>query len=139
MLPSPPIVPALASARSIMLPASFAACGLLLVLLLLGLEGCFLMVDLDDYIIAKSFVNNAVLCSCDCDSPIDPTAAPSRNPIKVGSDDAVQGSTQTAPVLTGMALDLGLNNHVGLRFQDVGIPQGAQITAAHPPRSRSAS
>ena len=129
MVTRPPIIPALASSRSIMLFASSAACGLLLLALLLILVGCAELLDLDDYH-AGPISPNAILCSCECESPIDPNAEPSKNPITAGADDAMQGSTQATAALTGNALELGLGNSVGLRFPQLGIPPKATITSA---------
>jgi hypothetical protein len=43
----------------------------------------------------------------------------------------VQASTQAAAVLDDYQLELGQGNYVGLRFQNVGVPPHATITAAH--------
>ena len=128
MLAEPPIGPALASSRSIMLPASFAACGLLLFVLLVSLVGCggepFRPGGQGDRTGPQP-----IRCSCWCEYSHDP-AAPSQILIAAGEDDAVQGSMQATAVLTANQLELGLNNSVGLRFQLVGIPKGALITSA---------
>jgi hypothetical protein len=109
-----------------MLAASFAGFGLFLLILFATLVGCT-----TDYAPFVSAPNNAILCHCDCTSPFDPNAVPSQNLIAAAPDDAVQASTQSVAVLDGPALLLGQNNHVGLRFQKVGVPAHATITAAH--------
>jgi HYR domain-containing protein len=129
MLPRPPIVPTLAPARAILLPASFAACGVLLLILYVGLVGCGQLLTIPPDVTPND--HNAVLCSCECESPIDPTAVPAQNLIRAGSDDAVQALNQAVAVTNGTSLTLGQQNTVGLRFQSVGIPAHAHINSAY--------
>src|SRR5262249_26963187 len=135
MPPTPSTAALFPFSRSAMLAASSAACGLLLLLLLVALVGCADIVgaDFDPKTLAPSDSNanasNVILCSCSC--PIDAAPGKSTRMIMSEADDAVQGSTQTAPVLYGSALELGAGNRVALRFQNVGIPPGAAITAAY--------
>lgn len=135
MLPRPPIVPALASARSIMLPVSFAVCGLLLLIFFAGLTGCGapFTSELPGEEVSPSDPN-AFTCSCDCETTATPTVAP-QNFIAAGPDDAARTQNLGQTVLTANALDLGQTgngslNVVGLRFQTIGIPPGSEIVSA---------
>ncbi|MBY0278876.1 HYR domain-containing protein [Candidatus Binatia bacterium] len=71
---------------------------------------------------------NAVLCSCECDPPTGPIAIPFKNVVATGADDAAQAGSPPA-TLTGNQLGLGQNT-IGLRFQKLGVPPQATITAA---------
>lgn len=71
---------------------------------------------------------NAVLCSCECDPPSGPIDIPFKNLIARGEDDAAQAGSQPT-VLNGNQLGLGQNT-IGLRFQKLGVPPQATITAA---------
>jgi hypothetical protein len=126
---SPSSVPQSPISRSIALPISFAACGALLLVMLVVLVGCggAPFESLPDPVTPNA--QNAVLCTCDCQSP-DPTG-PSSNVITAGPDDAAQAFVQSTAVLDSSVLELGQQGHVGLRFQKLGVPQGATITSAH--------
>src|SRR5262245_22566129 len=84
------IGPALAPSRSILLPVSFAACGLLLFVLFVSLVGCG----------GEPFRSGGqgtspqpIRCSCWCEYFHDP-AVPSQILISASEDDGVQGSSQ---------------------------------------------
>jgi hypothetical protein len=109
-----------------MVAASFAGCGLFLLILFATLVGCT-----TDYAPFVSAPNDPILCHCECPNPVGPNAVTSQNLIAAEPDDAVQAGTQTAADLDGFQLELGQGNYVGLRFQKVGIPPHATITAAH--------
>jgi len=129
MSPRPPVVPTIAPSRAIMLPASFAACGVLALALFVVLVGCgqILSLDAGDSVPAN---RNAILCSCDCDGPVD-NAVPSANTIRAKEDDVVQLAGEgTANPFTA-TLGLGFGAHVGLRFQKLGLPPNADVTEAY--------
>ena len=72
---------------------------------------------------ASPIIENAYTCGCTC-------GASPRNrafPIKIGQDDAEQ--TGATVVLNSADLDIGAGL-VGIRFTDLGIPAGAEITSA---------
>jgi hypothetical protein len=117
------MVPPRARSKAIFVPLSFAACGGLLLALLVSLVGCG-GADFE----SETGQNAVVLCSCECESP---TTVLSPNVIVAGSDDAAQALPQPAAVLDGSVLELGQQGHVGLRFQAIGVPLGATITSAH--------
>jgi hypothetical protein len=124
----PLIVPMVAPSRSILLPASFAGCGVLLLALFVVLMGCApFSAGIEGEV--KDPDKNAVLCSCECDPPAGPIALPWKNFIAVGADDAAQGGTPPAN-LGGNQLNLGQNSTVGLRFQELNVPPLAKITSA---------
>ena len=128
MSSTPPIVPTLAPARAILLPTSFAACGVLALALLVVLMGCASFGTGSGEVADPD--KNAVLCACECDPPTTgPIALPSKNFIAVGADDATQGGTPPAR-LDGNQYTLGQTT-VGLRFQRLGVPPLATITSAH--------
>ena len=90
MSPRPPFVPA----RRIMLPASFAACGVLVLALFVVLMGCSSFGSFPDEVANPD--KNAVLCECECDPPSGPIAVPWKNFIAAGPDDATEArSTAT--------------------------------------------
>src|SRR5262249_9538055 len=127
MSPSPSPVPTIAPARAIMLPASFAACAVLVLILYVALVGCGQQLFLGD---PADTVNpnarNAILCSCECDGVVD-NAVPSSNTIRAKEDDVVQLAGQaTADPFTD-TLGLGFGAHVGLRFEKIGLPPNADV------------
>jgi hypothetical protein len=124
MSQKPLIVSTLAPPRSILLLASFAGCGMLLAILFLVLVGCG-----TPFTSPRDVGKNAIVCSCECNPPASPIAVPSKNFIAVGADDVAQGSNPPANP-SGNQLTLGANSTVGLRFQKLSVPQGAQITSA---------
>jgi hypothetical protein len=126
MTPNPVIPPAFSLPRSLLLPASFAACGMLLVALSLVLIGCAAVLNIEDVNYATPNNRNAVLCSCECDG----LAVPTPNTIIAGADDASQAPGKTTASLTLPALTLGQGNSIGLRFQHLGVPSKAPITSA---------
>ena len=133
MSPRPPIVPTIAPARAITLPASFAACGVLVLILFVALVGCGQFLSLDDTITPN--VRNAVLCSCECDGIVE-VAVPDENFIKAGADgssadDVTQTPAQPTAVSNVPVLTLGQDHHVGLRFLKLGVPPKAHIDAAY--------
>ena len=144
MSPSPPpFVPILAPSRSILLPASFAGCGVLLLLLVLSIMGCttFHAAEPDEMIRVDSpnpetrgpNDHNAVLCECTCEAFVEDVPPPSPNRIKVKEDDGTQVGAGNL-VLDQAVLQLGANNNVGLRFLRLGVPRGepdVEITDAH--------
>src|SRR5205809_6842092 len=93
------IIPAFGLPRSILLPASFAGCGMVLAMLLLVLNGCVAVLGVEDVSYATPNNRNAVLCSCECDGAVD-GGVPTPNTIKVGADDATQAPGQPGAVLT---------------------------------------
>src|SRR5262245_45160695 len=127
MVPKPLITPFFALPRSILLPASFAACGLMLALLFLVLVGCAAVLGVADVNYATPNDKNAVLCSCDCPGIAPP--APSPNTVRTGADDVSQAPDKNAVSLTVQVLELG-DKLVGLRFQKLGVPPKAHIDAA---------
>ena len=107
-----------------MLPASFAACGVLLLALFVVLMGCASFGDgspLPGEV--ANPVKNAVLCDCECDPPSGPVAVPWKNFVFAGEDDATQGK------IDGNQIPLGQNT-VGLRFRQLGVPRFSTITSA---------
>src|SRR5262245_633501 len=120
MSPSPSPVPTIAPARAIMLPASFAACGALVLALFVVLVGCgqILSIAPNEGVPAN---RNAILCSCECDGAVD-NAVPSANTIKAKEDDVVQLAGQATANPFTDTLGLGFGSHVGLRFQKIGLP-----------------
>lgn len=72
----------------------------------------------------------AACSSSEHDLPLEPTAtAPIRVGVASAGGDAEE--TQGDVQLGGEALDFTAENVVGLRFEGVGVPQGATITSAH--------
>jgi hypothetical protein len=120
MSPEASSVPMVAPWRSIMLPASFGACGVLLAILLVALIGCSAFTAAPGTI--DNPPKNAVLCECTCDSG-GAVAVPPKF-ILEGRDDAVAGNS------TGNQYTLGQQT-VGLRFQQLNVPNLATITAAY--------
>ena len=127
--------PAFAPSRSVLLATSFAACGVLLLILLAGLIGCTSFSAAVDpvggTVIGKNDPN-AFECVCDCEA-----AAPFADETLItdASDDASRLKNQTVTVLKSGSLDLGTigngtPNVVGLRFEHVGIPAKSNIVAA---------
>lgn len=123
MSPRPLIVPTIAPSRAIMLPASFAACGVMLLILFVVLIGCASFGAGPDQV--DNPPKNAVLCECTCDPPTGPLALPSKNFIAAGGDDGVEGK------LDGNQYTLGGPDTVGLRFQRLGVPPLATVTSAN--------
>jgi hypothetical protein len=122
MSQEPLIVPTFAPRRSILLPASFAGCGMLLGVLFVVLMGCGTILTLPGEV--ENPDKNAVLCECDCDPPSAPIAVPWKNFIATpGYDDAAKGK------IDGSQLALGQST-VGLRFVGLGVPHLATITSA---------
>jgi hypothetical protein len=117
--------------KSILLPASFAAGGALLLTLFMALLGCG-GAPFESGLPRPEPQNaqNAVLCECTCASPVDPLAVPAKNFIAVGSDDATQALIPGTAVLTGSLIELGQNGLAGVRFQSIGVPPFATITEA---------
>jgi hypothetical protein len=111
-----------------MLPASFAACGVLVLILFVALVGCGQFLSTGDSISPNA--QNAVLCSCECDGIVE-VAVPDENFLKAGADDVTQAPTQPTAVLNLTVLTLGQDNHVGLRFPKLGVPPKAHIDAAY--------
>jgi hypothetical protein len=103
-----------------MLPASFAACGVLLLALFVVLMGCGTLLIPGE---VEDPDKNAVLCECECDPPSDSIAVPWKNFIAAGPDDATQGK------IDGNQLALGQST-VGLRFVGLGVPPLATIKSA---------
>jgi hypothetical protein len=132
-MPSKPsLVATVVPSRAIMLPASFAGSGALLLILFAVLVGCSSFGTSPE--VKKDIVTpdarNAILCTCDCDGPVE-NAVASPNTIRAGADNAVQVINKTTPILNPLVLDLGFGNHVGLRFQNLGIPPKATINSAY--------
>jgi hypothetical protein len=113
-----------------MLPASFAACGMLLVGLFIALVGCGQLLSLEEAAPVTPNARNAVLCSCECDGIVE-VAVPDENFLKAGADDVTQTPTQPTAVANLTVLTLGQDNHVGLRFLKLGVPPKAHIDAAY--------
>jgi len=104
-----------------MLPASFAACGMLLAVLFLVLVGCGAFSANPGTI--DNPPKNAVLCECTCDPGGGLVAVPPKF-ISAGRDDAVNGNSR------GHRYTLR-QQPLGLRFQQLNVPNLATITAAH--------
>ena len=131
MSQSPFSIQQLPISRSILLPASFAAGGALLLILFVALMGCALLADADRWPRSEPQNSpNAVLCECTCESPFDPLAVPGKNYIAVGSDDATQALIPGTAALTGSIIELGQNGLAAVRFQSIGVPPFAKITEA---------
>jgi hypothetical protein len=122
------IVPLSPRTREILLPASFAACGALLVGLFLVLIGCSSFGSAGVVTVTPNNVN-AILCSCQCEGIV-PTAAPMDHLIVGAADDVSQPPAAATAILDRPTLVLGQGFHVGLRFAKLGVPQGATITSA---------
>ena len=118
--------------KSILLPASFAAGGALLLILFMTLLGCG-GAPFESGLPRPEPQNaqNAVLCECTCESPFDPLAVPAKNFIALGSDDATQALIPGTAALTGSLIELGQNGLAGVRFQNLGVPPFAKIDEAH--------
>ena len=130
MSPSPPVDPVVAPRRRILLPLSFAGCGGLLAILFVVLMGCApFETSMPDPVAQNA--QNAVDCECSCTAEFDPLAVPPRNPIADGNDDGTQGENAGTVALTQSVLELGNDGLVGVRFDNIGVPQGATITEAH--------
>ena len=121
MSQEPLIVPTFALPRSILLPASFAGCGMLLGVLFVVLMGCGTLLSLPGEV--ENPVKNAVLCDCQCDPPSATIAVPWKNFIAAGPDDATQGKIDGNQIVLGQ-------NTVGLRFLQLGVPRFSTITSA---------
>jgi hypothetical protein len=122
MSPRPPIVPTIAPARAITLPASFAACGVLVVALFVALVAAGSSSPLTDDDPERSQCRSLLL---QCDGIVE-VAVPDENFIKAGADDVTQASSDRdqRPVLV---LGQGL---VGLRFRSSACRR-AHIDSAH--------
>src|SRR5580765_1710900 len=109
-------VPAFAPSRSVLLATSFAACGVLLLILLAALIGCTQFGSAVDPVGGKVIGKNdpnTIECDCTCDS------APSSDETfitvtgvkpggtEISSDDASRDKNQLATVLESTQLDLG--------------------------------
>ena len=133
----PLIVHPFAPSRSVLLATSFAACGVLLLVLFAGLMGCTPFGSTIDPVGGKVVpppgnALNAFECVCDCEAA---TAFADETLVTDASDDASRHKNQTATVLDGSSLDLGTigngtPNVVGLRFEHVGIPAKSKIISA---------
>lgn len=126
MSQEPLIVPTVAPARRIMLPASFAAGGVLVLALFVVLMGCASFGSAPGEVANPD--KNAIVCACECDPPTGPIAIPWKNFIAAEADDAAQGNNPPAN-LDGIQLTLG-SSTVGLRFQKLMVPPLATITSA---------
>lgn len=131
MVSRPLVTPSSALSRSILLPASFAGCAMMLAMLLVTLVGCADLLGLDEVTYNKVTPNNhnAILCACECEGAVE-TPVPTANTIRAGADDVAQSSQQTTVSPTGQALTLGNGGNVGLRFLKLGVPPKADITSA---------
>ena len=145
MLHRPLNVPAFAPSRSALLATSFAACGVLLLILLAALIGCTSFGPAEVEPMGGKVVDkndpNTIECDCTCDSaPSSDETFITVTEVKPGgteisSDDASRDKNQLATVLESTQLDLGTTgngtpNVVGLRFDHVGIPADSNIIAA---------
>ena len=99
MTSRPSITPAFGLPRSILLPASFAGCGMLLATLLLLLNGCAAVLGIEDVSYATPNERNAILCECTCDGLVDPTAS-TPHTITLGDDDVSQAAGRQTVALT---------------------------------------
>jgi hypothetical protein len=129
MSPSPPVDPVVAPSRRILLPLSFAGCGGLLAILFVVLMGCAPFESAMPDPVAQN-AQNAVDCECSCTAEFDPLAVPAKNSIAEGNDDGTQAQNAGTVALTQSTLELGNNGLVGVRFDNIGVPQGATITEA---------
>src|SRR5688572_28075422 len=89
-------------------------------LLLEATTGCDVLFGLQ-----RIEVPNALYCACSCDAG---GGGPRNVLVAMGSDDAEESAGSVD--LTNGDLDLG-SNIVGIRFENLVIPQGATILAAY--------
>jgi len=131
MSTKPPLADALIPSRRILVPVSFAGCGGLLLILLVVLIGCAPFGSTPGMPTAVTPNDqNAVLCECTCEADFDPLAVPPKNFVAESSDDGTQAQGAGAAALTSGVLELGQNGLVAVRFDSVGVPQGATIVEA---------